>query len=313
VTLDDYLQQWAGSGRINPAQHATLSAISGRRRVSLYLELNALFYIGVLAIAGGIGWTIAVHAQRFGDLAILLALGGIFAACMYYCLRRAPQYSNERVEAAGMVDYVLYLGCLVFAVGLGYLQTRFSLFGEDWDHSLLAASVLFFALAYRFDNRFVLSLALTSLGGWFGVRLGNAGVRMADAMRLSAIAYGLVVASVGLTLYRKRLKQHFVDAYLHVATHAVMLALLAGVPGRDIQSLLSLLMLLAVAAALAMQGARYHRFVFVAYGVLYAYAGITVRVLRDIGSITGGLAYFIGSATMVVIGLVIMARRVARE
>ena len=78
---------------------------------------------------------------------------------------------------------MLYLGCLILAVELGYIESRFHPFGDGWDHSLLLAAAVFFLLAYRFDNRFVLSLALSSLGGWFGVRVAHLGPRFTAALR----------------------------------------------------------------------------------------------------------------------------------
>jgi len=61
---------------------------------------------------------------------------------------------------------VLYLGSLIWSVELAYLETRFHLLSGQWDLYLLATAGLFFFLAYRFDNRFVLSLGLSSLAGW---------------------------------------------------------------------------------------------------------------------------------------------------
>jgi hypothetical protein len=70
-------------------------------------------------------------------------------------------------------DYVLYLGSLVWCVELAYLENRFHVLSGQWDLYLLATAGLFFFLAYRFDNRFVLSLALSSLAGWFGLTISH--------------------------------------------------------------------------------------------------------------------------------------------
>ena len=52
---------------------------------------------------------------------------------------------------------------------------------------VLLSAVVFFAAAYRFDNRFVLSLALSTLGAWFGIKLNHLGLRSSDSMRVSAL------------------------------------------------------------------------------------------------------------------------------
>src|SRR5260221_9641659 len=101
-----------------------------------------------------------------------------------------------------MFDYVLYLGCVVFAIELGYLETRFTLLGDAWDAYVLLSAVVFFIAAYRFDNRFVLSLALSTLAAWFGIKLNRLGIRSSDSLRISALTYGALVAGVGAGLHR---------------------------------------------------------------------------------------------------------------
>ena len=51
----------------------------------------------------------------------------------------------------------------------------------------------FFFLAYRFDNRFVLSLALSSLAGWFGLTISHWTSHQDEAYRRYAILYSLIV------------------------------------------------------------------------------------------------------------------------
>jgi hypothetical protein len=114
----------------------------------VFVELNAALYLGVLFFVAGIGWTVTTYSARLGDVAILLSLTCVFGWSLYYCFKGALPYSHHRVEPPGLaLDYVLYLGCLIFAIELGYLESRFHLFGLDWDYSLLLASAVFFALA----------------------------------------------------------------------------------------------------------------------------------------------------------------------
>jgi hypothetical protein len=47
------------------------------------------------------------------------------------------------------------------------------LLSGNLDFYLLATTGVDFFLAYRFDNRFVLSLALSSLAGWFGLTISH--------------------------------------------------------------------------------------------------------------------------------------------
>jgi hypothetical protein len=208
---------------------------------------------------------------------------------------------------------VLYLGCLIFALDLGYLQSRFHPFQLDWDHSLLVASAVFFALAYRFDNRLVLSLALSSLAAWCGVRLSHYGLRLGASLRAYALAYGSFVAGAGAVLHRAGVKRHFLETYLHVAATVLFIALLSGVEGVPDEWLLYLMALLGLAGFAIVAGARFKRFAFVVYGVVYGYLAISIRALRELQSTSASFAYFAVSGTIVILALVALARRFGRE
>ena len=307
------LQRWRTTGAITAEQHDALSALVRRERLSVYVELHTILYLGVVAFIAGVGWTIKTHFAGLGDAAILSALTLTCGASFYYCFTRGPAYSTERVAPPGLAfDYVLYLGCLVFGLELGYLEFRFELLRSNWDHYLLLSATVFFALAYRFDNRFVLSLALSTLAGWFGLRLSGFPDRIAESLRGIAILYGGLVAAAGALLYNAALKKHFLDTYLHVAANVVFMALLSALVGRD-AAILYLLALIGLAAGVIAGGLKWRQFAFVVYGVVYGYAGISARVLHEIGSFRGALAYFVISSLIVIGTLVTLARRFGRD
>jgi hypothetical protein len=307
------LEQWKSTGAISGAQYDAMSALARRDRVSVFVELNAMLYLGVVSCVAGVGWTLATYSVRLGDAAILSSLTGVFCWSLYYCFDRALPYSHSQVEHPSLAfDYVLYLGCLMFGLELGYLQSRFQIFQLDWDHSLLLASVVFFALAYRFDNRLVLSIALSSLAAWFGLRVSRFGLLPGGSLRAYALAYGGITAVAGTALYHAGVKKHFLEAYLHIAANVLFIALFSGVIDGG-EWLFYLLALVALAGVAIAEGLRFRRFAFVVYGVVFGYAGISAWLLRNIRSFTAFLAYFVVSGTIVIVGLVVLARRFGRE
>jgi hypothetical protein len=171
---------------------------------------------------------------------------------------------------------------------------------------------VFFTLAYRFDNRLVLSLALWSLGGWFGVRVSHLDGFRTDSLRLDALAYGGLVAAAGTATHRGGLKPHFLETYLHVAANVSFLALLWGVNAWG-DSPLYWLAVIGLSATAILLGLRFSRFAFLVYGIVYAYACISGRLLRHVSTINGTLAYWVVSATMVIFALVVLARRFGRD
>ena len=206
---------------------------------------------------------------------------------------------------------MLYLGCLVFAIELAYLETRFTLLGDSWDAYILLSAFVFFASAYRFDNRFVLSLALSTLGAWFGFKLTKFGFRSAESLRVSALVYGALVAGMAAGLRRLGIKPHFVETHLHIAATAAFVALASGTWQGD-SSLVYLAGLLALAAVSIAYGIQHRQFAFVAYGAVYPYVGLSLRLTRHWGDMAT-LGYGVVSASAMAVLMVIVARRFGRD
>jgi predicted membrane protein DUF2157 len=309
--LDDDLARWKHSGAISTSQHDAIAAIVSKERFSIFTELTALLYLGVVSLVAGVGWTARSYFAKLGDITILAGIAIACVAAIGYCFVRGGPYSNERREATGFgFDYVLYFGCLMLGVELGYLEFRFHLLQDNWDHYLLISSIVYFALAYRFDNEIVLSLALSTLAGWFGFRL----VRwpwIPGSLRVYALAYAATVALVGHSLWRARVKAHFLQTYLHVAVNVSLAALASGVMTRPL-SVPYFAGLIVVAAASIAGGLKFGRFAFVIYGVIYAYVGVSDVLMDGVRSGTLIALYFTMSATAVVISLVLLARRFGR-
>ncbi len=313
MTTLESLEAWRIDGTISEAQYAAIAPVVSRARISLFAELNVLLYLGVLAFAGGLAWTASVYSDTWGDFAILVPATALLLGCFAWCARHVPPYAHAQVQAPGLVfDYVLYLGCLVFAVELGYIEYRFHLLQAQWDYYLLASAALYFIVAYRFDNRFVLSLGIATLGGWFGVRFSRFDLFVSEAARVTTLAYGLLVAGLGVGLHRVGIKPHFVETYLHVGTNAALGALLSGVLVGAASSVWFLGLAAACAGAVAL-GAKHRRFAFVLYGVGYGYLGVSREVLRGLHDFTAMLFYVVVSAGAVVVGLIILAQRFGRE
>ena len=312
MTTMERLDDWKASGVISDDQHALLSSYVRRERFSVFVELSALLYLGVLSIVGGLTWTFRDYLDRLGDVAILSILVLLMALSFGYCFVKTKPYANDEVEPPTFAfDYVLYFGCLVFSSTLGFLETRFGVF-HGWDTHLLIAAFVFGGLAYRFDNRFVLSLALSTLAAFIGLRLSLFDEVRTDYLRMMTIAYGALLLGVGYVLWRQHIKRHFFDVYLQLGTNAILLATASGAfgGGYDLLYLLALLMLSATAILL---GIKFRRFAFVAYGTLYGYAGISIKFLDLLRSPTAGLLYLVVTGSFVVITLVVLARRFGRD
>ncbi len=309
MTILTRLAQWREQGAISPEQHVYLAGLSRGEPVSLFLELNVLLYAGVLAFVAGLGWTVTTWSQQIGDVLVLVVLSAIFIACFWYCFSRAPAWSVAETPApTAIFDYVLYLGCLVWGVELAYLENRFHVLSGQWDYYLLATAVLFFFLAYRFDNRFVLSLALSSLAGWFGLTISRWPSHQDATYRQCALLYCLLVGVGAVLLQRRGLKSHFFGTYLNIAANVLFWALLSGVFMRQGYTIWLFALVVACSGSLGW-GLKRRQFVFVAYAAVYGYVGVSSILIRSIYDDVVILTYFVLTAAAMLVALFKIARR----
>ena len=309
MTILARLERWKEQGAISPEQHAHFASLARGEPLSLFLELNILLYAGVLAFVAGLGWTVTSWSEQLGDVLILTILSTLLAACFLYCFSRAPAWSPAETHAPSPVfDYVLYLGSLVWCVELAYMEQRFHVLSGQWDLYLLATAGLFFFLAYRFDNRLVLSLALSSLAGWFGLTISHWPSHQDATYRQYALLFCLMVVVGGVLLQHRGLKPHFFGTYLNIVANVLFWALLSGVFERQSYGVWFLALLIACGASLAW-GLKRRQFAFVAYPAVYGYVGVSSVLIRGVSDETSILIYFVITAVAMLVVLVQIARR----
>ncbi len=215
------LNHWRDKGVITPEQYTLLDALSRREPFSVFIELNILLYAGVVAFIGGLAWTAETYSRQLGDLLVIAALSAILTACFWYCFSRAQPWSAAETPSPNLIfDYVLYLGALgpgQVELSLPGKRKRFHLLTGHWDTYLLATAGFFFIRAYRFANRFVLSLALSALAGWFGLKTSHWPGSNDNSYRTIAILYSVVTGLAGIALRRLAIKAHFFLTFLNLA------------------------------------------------------------------------------------------------
>jgi hypothetical protein len=121
--------------------------------------------------------------------------------------------------------------------------------GSHWAYHLLLVSVIYFAAAYRFDSRAVLTLALTSFAAWRGVSVAMPYDSSSDAtgtVRLNALGCGLLFIAAGALLARARRKAHFEPVWVAMGAILLFGGILSGVLEKDAEWMIWELVLLVV-------------------------------------------------------------------
>ena len=309
--MQEALNDLEEAGILNRDQATLLRRIYSRELFSVHWELRLLLYAGILTLTTGLGLLIAKYFASIGHLTLLAAIALGCAGCFTYCLRHGGGFSPERLPGPyAAYDYVLFLGCLLLGTFQGYLELRYQLLAQYWSWWLLASALVYLLCAHYFDNRLVLSLALSTLGAWLGVKTSLLGAGHWDAaLRGAALFFGAAVVAAGVIQVRLGWKRHYLPIHLHLGVNVLLATLVSGVGSRiNDTAYLAGLLLVGIGSTLYAQRAR--SFAFLLYAVLYSYMGVTIFAMRHIRwDAEGVIVYFLATAAALVTSLVAFHRR----
>jgi len=287
----DSLNEFVKQGILPAQQAATIDRFEREKPLSLHWELRSLLYGGILLLSSGLGLLVYDNFDQIGHGALLLAMAAGCGACFFFAWRHRPDWTFELARSrSSFGDYALLLGCLLFLTLEGYAQYAYIVFGTRYGLVTLLPAVLFLPLAYRFDHRGVLSMALTALISWVGVTIRPLELYVKtnffdQKTVYSAIALALVLIGAALLLERRRIKPHFTYTYLTIAGNLLLVALLGGLFNFDSVRPLFGLALIGTCVAFD-QFARRKRAVdsglvlFILMSAIYGYIGITYLVFH---------------------------------
>jgi len=226
---------------LSDAQADAFGRVARGDLLSIRGELRLLLYAGVLLLTSGVGIFLKENHDRIGPAAIAIAVAVGAAACLAYAARRSPPFSWGAAASPHVAaDYALLLSMLLIGADLAYAETQFRMLGPHWTYHLLLVSLIYFAAAYRFDSRAVLTLALTTFAAWRGVSVampyahsGDGTGSSAAAIRLNALGCGLLFIAAGVLLARARRKAHFEPVWVAMGTILLFGGILSGVLESD--------------------------------------------------------------------------------
>lgn len=277
----DMLNELNNQGILAAKQQAEIAAVEQRRPFSLHWELRLMLYIGILLLSSGLGLLVYDNFDQIGHGALLAAIALACVGCFYFAWRQSPDWAlHETKSRSTFGDYALILAGLLFLTLEGYAQYAYNVFGTRYGLVTLLPALLFLPLAYRFDHRGVLGMALTALISWVGVTVRPLELYFKtnffdqDTV-FSAIMLALVLIGVALLLDRKKIKPHFTYTYLTMAGNLLMVALLGGLFNFEASRLWFAIGLAVACFAFDRYARSDSSFLFLLMGVVYGYIGAT--------------------------------------
>ena len=285
---------------INEKQFNFLNLVKTSKLISVYYELQIILYVGVLLFASGIGILIYKNIGQIGHIVslILLFLANILS--FIYVYKQAFSYSNSKVEApTPYFDYVLLLASLLLISVQGYLQFLFGFLNNNLELSSLFTALIFFYLAYRYDNLGILSLAITSFAAFWGLSISpqkwySANFFSFENFHIVGIVFSISMAILAFYLNKNEIKKHFTFTYLNFSSLIFNFSVLTGVFTSS-NSWFYLILLALGCYYMVIFAKNVKSFLFLLYTFIFAYIGTTYilyKIIESSGPQLFMLAYF---------------------
>lgn len=264
---------------ITAKQFDFLTAVESGKIVSVHAELRILLYLGILLFTGGAGYIAYENIGSIGHIVLMLALCVIIFFCFRFINKLALPYSNEQVEIKhNYYDYILLLAGLVIIALFTYIQIYFDLVAMllNWT-SVISASIFFF-MTYRYDNKALLSIAITLLAAAVGISMSPMGWLKGDFIVGNyvnvSILLGLALIATGALSKSKMVKAHFEFTYQNFGILLFFFACVSSI-FMDYMPYLFAGITCATAALLAYYSWSRRLFLFFLYAAIAGYIALT--------------------------------------
>ena len=277
-SLEEELRDLRSAGALDEAAAERLIILDRRTVFCVFPELRAALYAAVALIIAGVGILIKEHLDRIGPLTLILVLALAGAVC-YIPAVRAKLRSTARSTGA---DYLLLLGALIVSADLGYTESQLHWLGANWSRHLLLLAAVHGYTAYALDSRLVLSVALASLAGWFGIERGPGTLISWEFATPALGVRALLCATVMLgwrAIDRRANAAKFSDVFEHFAANLAFWGVLGWCWDASLR-VVGVLALCALAAVAILNALRSRTESFAVYGVGYTALGLSVVVAQ---------------------------------
>ncbi|NRT15822.1 hypothetical protein HNP99_002182 [Flavobacterium sp. 28A] len=197
---------------------------------SLHGELKLFLYLSVLSFTTGIGILIYQNIDTIGHVAILAILLVVTVVCYYFSFKNANGFQKGETSFENPIyDYIILAALLLSCIFIGYLQFQYTAFGTHYGLATLIPTAIGLFCAYYFDNKSILSIAITGLAAYIGLSVSPQSLLdndFYDTNTLSYSAIGLGVVLILWSIYSNQiaLKKHFTLVYLTFGLHLISIS-----------------------------------------------------------------------------------------
>ncbi|PXY41279.1 DUF2157 domain-containing protein [Flavobacterium cheongpyeongense] len=259
---------------------------------SLNAELKMFLYLSVLLFTSGIGILIYQNIDTIGHVVILSLLFIVTIICFYFCFKNSKGFQKTATTfESPVLEYLVLLANILTCIFIGYLQFQYQPFGIHYGLATLVPTIVSFICAYYFDNKSVLTIAITGLAAYIGFSVTPQDIFHNDFYSNQELSYSAIILGGLLilwTIYSSRvsLKTHFNLTYLTFALHMISIASISNMVN-EYEGLWVLFSAVFTGFCFYFYKASYQQkaislYVFM---IIYAYIGINIFLFRVFESI----------------------------
>lgn len=302
---------------ITENQYQEITSYRSLNIFSLNAELKFFLYLSVLLFTSGIGVLIYNNIDSIGHIAILSLLLIVIGVCFYFCFKNSKGFQKSEVTFEHPVlEYLVLAASILTCIFIGYLQFQYKPFGTHYGLATLIPTLVSFFCAYYFDNKSVLTIAITGLAAYVGLSvtprdlLNNSNFYSDQTLSYSAIMLGGLLILWTIYSSRIQLKTHFNIIYLTFALHIISIATISSL-FNYFENAIWFLFAIVLAASSFYFYKISHEFRAISlyvFMIIYAYIGLNIFFIRLLDNINFSdvwelfiillPVYFIGSIVM---------------
>jgi len=270
---------------ISDGQHRFLEAIRTDQIVSIYTELRVVLYLGILLFTGGVGYFSLQNMGENGHLLSMFSLAIAIGLGFYFIGKFAKPYSNQEINISLVYfDYLLILVALLVLSLFTYVQVYFDLVELLIHWTSFISAVLLVFMAYRYDNRALLSMGIAALAAAVGITISpvdwtKGNWQITTDLYLTTLLLGVLLLVVEHSMYQKGIKKHFRFTYQNFGLLLFYLGGVASIFDGDHEQMYAALLLL-VGGGLTYYTWEKKEFLFFLYSSLAAYIAFTYLFFR---------------------------------
>lgn len=269
---------------ITDEQFKQITAHRNLNIFSLHSELKLFLYLSVLLFTSGIGILIYQNIDTIGHIAILSLLLIVTAICFYFCFKNSVGFSYQETQFKNSVfDYLILAAVLLSIIFIGYLQFQYTVFGTHYGLATLVPTTIAFFCAYYFDNKSILSLAITGLAAYIGLSVSPQSLLNNSFYETTTLSYSAIILGIALLIWsmysaKINLKKHFNLIYLTFALHLISISCIKNL--FNSYWVLFVLLLLASSYYFFTTSHQIKSASLFIFTIIYAYVGINICLFK---------------------------------